>query len=106
MACGLDEAVSIFARQHDRRHRPVPLGDDVDRPARCGVAAEQAGAVFEGVLVRLLVFGAKFLAPIAAVVTMEVFCEVNVQRKCTGCGVGFPNREAGLHQLVWHRIWE
>ena len=47
--------------------------DDVE-PVAAGspVTTQQAGAIDEGVLIRLLVFGAEFLAPIAAVVTAEV----------------------------------
>jgi hypothetical protein len=51
--------------------------------------------VDKGVFVRLLVFGAEFLAPIAAVVTAKVVEQIHFKRKCSGCGVGFPNREAG-----------
>jgi len=47
--------------------------NDVEASA-CGspVTAQQAGAMDQGVLVRLFVFGAEFLAPIAAMVTAEV----------------------------------
>jgi hypothetical protein len=62
--------------------------------------------VFEGVLVRLFVFGAQFFSPVTAMMTAEVFYQVNVERECAGGGINLPNREAGLHQLVWHRIWE
>ena len=63
--------------------------------------------MFEGVLVRLLVFGAKFLAPIApiaAVMASEVVDQIHSEVDGSGSGVGFPNRESGLHQLIWHGI--
>ena len=58
----------------------------------------------QGVLVRLLVLGAEFLAPIAAVVPAEVTGKVHAQREGTGGGVDLPEREAGLHQVDWHGI--
>ncbi len=81
------------------------LGDDIESVAAgCPVTTQQAGAVFQGVLVRLLVLGAEFLAPIAAVVAAEVCGQVHVQREGTGGGVDFSKREAGLHQMDAHGI--
>lgn len=82
---------SILNRQEDGRHRPIMLADDVDALARrCAVAAQQAAAMLQRIIVGLFVFGAECFAPIAAVVPVEVFRQVHIQRKRSGCGVNFP----------------
>jgi hypothetical protein len=68
-----EKAASVFLGEQDGRDLPACLGDDVEASASRGpVTTQQAGAIDEGILVRLLVFGAEFLAPIAAMVTAEV----------------------------------
>lgn len=65
---------SIFLRQHDTSASPISFCDDVDAPATAElVMAEDAVAVDQGIFVRLLVFIPE-IAPIAAVVAMEVGC--------------------------------
>jgi len=96
---------SIFFRQQDRGHASVPLGDDVEAVARgSAITTQEPGAMFEGVLVGLLVLRAKFLAPIAAMMTAEVARKLNVQGDRSGGGKGLPQREARLHQVVRHGI--
>ena len=64
---------SVFLGEQDGRAAPVPFGDDIEAITSGGlVTTRQAGGVDKGVFVRLLVFGAEFLAPIAAVVAAEV----------------------------------
>jgi hypothetical protein len=57
--------------------------------------------VNQSILVRLLVIGAEFLTPIAAVVAAQVGGEVNLQRQGTVSGVDSPKWEAWYCHLVW-----
>ena len=81
------------------------FSDDIEAiTGRRLVTTQQAGAVNQGVFVRLLVIGAEFFAPIAAVVAVQITGKVHIQREGTGRGVDLPKREAGLHQVDWHGI--
>ena len=51
----------------------------------------------------MLIIGAEFFAPIAAVVAAEVAGKVNVQREGTGGGVDLPKREAGFIRWIGMR---
>jgi hypothetical protein len=69
----------------------VPFRDDVQPiTVRGPVATQEAGVVNQRILVRLLVIGAEFLTPIAAVVAAQVGGEVNLQRQGTVSGVDSP----------------
>jgi hypothetical protein len=56
---------SVFLGQQNGVHRAIMHGDDVEPVSSgCAVTTQQAGAVFQRVLVRLLVLVAEFFAPI------------------------------------------
>ncbi len=63
---------SVLIRKKDRGNLAVPFRNDVDPvTGGCEVAAQQSGALSQGILVSLLVISAEFFAPIAAMVSAE-----------------------------------
>ena len=50
------------------------FGDDVDRTTSRGVATQQACAIRKRIFIGLLVIGAEFVSPVAAMMAVEEFC--------------------------------
>ena len=99
---GIGAFGSVFIPEHDAGRGPVPFGDDEDLlSVRQPVAAEYPVAVNQGILVGLLVLFAE-LAPIAAMVTEQIACQIDSERDGPGSGDGFPQLEAGFHELIGH----
>lgn len=93
---------SIFFRKENACALASGFRDDVDAPAAAElVMAQDAVAVDQGVLVRLLVAFVE-VSPVAAVVAAHVGCQVDAERHCSGSRHGFPEREAWLHDSVGH----
>lgn len=87
--------LSVFVRQQNRGHRPIPLGDDVEANACAGgINREESVAVREGTVIPCLVSWFK-IAPVARTVASHGEQDlIKVQRVCSaGRHTCFPERK-------------
>ena len=83
---------SVLLPQNHRRHRPIPLGDHVERTRLDVVSAQEPSAIYQVAVVRLLVLVVE-VAPVAALMAMQEpgnFVRIDFQRGHTGGQVDVP----------------